>query len=121
MVSLKQTMGGPSSGGADALLNRVTLEGLAANSDDGSDDLKHQRLEVQLGYGLSVFGNRFTLTPELGLGFSNTGRDYRIGWNLKRPGDGDALDLSFDLTRRENTNDGGAPEHGVRFGVNTRL
>ena len=122
MVSLKQTMGGPSSGGADALLNRVTLEGLAANNDDGSDDLKHQRLEVQLGYGFTVFGDRFTLTPELGLGFYNTGRDYRIGWHLKRPGDGDALDLSFDLTRWENTgNDGGAPEHGVRFGVNTRF
>ena len=123
MVSLKQTMGGPSSGGADALLNRVTLEGLAANNDDGSkDNLKHQRLEVQLGYGFTVFGDRFTLIPELGLGFYNTGRDYRIGWNLKRPGDGEALDLSFDLTWRESvSNDGGAPERGVRFGVNTRF
>ena len=122
MVSLHQTVGGAASGGADALLNRVTLEGLAANNGNGSDDLKHQRLELQLGYGFTVFGDRFTLTPELGLGFYNTGRDYRIGWNLKRPGDGDALDLSFDLTRRENTgNDGATPEHGVRFGVNTRF
>ena len=119
MLSLSQSVGAASSGGADALLSRVTLEGLANN---GNDDLSNQRLEFQLGYGFPAFGERFTLTPELGLGFSESGRDYRVGWSLKCLGDGDSLDLSFDLTRRESTSTGGgALEHGVRFGVNTRF
>ena len=122
MVSLSQSMGSTASGGADALLSSVTLEGLAASNGNGNDDLSNQRLELQLSYGFPTFGDRFTLTPEVGLGFSESGRDYRIGWNLKRTGEGEALDLSLDLIRRENTSTGGgAPEHGVRFGVNTRF
>ena len=73
-------MGGSASGGADALLSRVTLEGLAASdTSSGNDDLKNQRLELQLSYGFPAFGNRFTLTPELGLGLHDSSRDYRIG------------------------------------------
>ena len=119
-LSLSQTMGGSSSGGADALLSRVTLEGLAAN--DGDDDLKNQRLELQLSYGFPAFGDRFTLTPELGLGLYDSGRDYRIGWRLTRLVETGAFDLSFDVTRRESiNNDGTAPDHGVQLEVNTRF
>ena len=124
MLSLSQTMGGLSSGGADALLSRVNLEGLAANDDGSNNNLKNQRLELQLSYGFLAFGDRFTLTPEVGLGFYNTGRDYRIGWNLKRPGDREAFAFSFDVTRRESgTNDGTgtAPEQGVQLELNTRF
>ena len=119
-LSLSQTMGGSSSGGADALLSRVTLEGLAAN--DGDDDLNNQRLELQLSYGFPAFGDRFTLTPELGLGLYDSGRDYRIGWRLTRLVETGAFDLSFDVTRREGTNnDGTAPDHGVQLEWNTRF
>ena len=124
MLSLSQTMGGSSSGGADALLSRVNLEGLAANNTSNNDDLKNQRLELQLSYGFLAFGDRFTLTPEVGLGFYNTSRDYRIGWNLARPEDGESFAFSFDVTRRESgTNDGTgtAPEHGVQLELNTRF
>ena len=75
MLSLNQKVG--AGGGADALLPRVTLEGLAANN--GNDTLRHQQLELQLGYRFPAFGDRFTLTPELGLGFSESGRDCRFG------------------------------------------
>ena len=119
-LSLSQTMGGSSSGGADALLSRVTLEGLAAN--DGDDELKNQRLDLQLSYGFLAFGDRFTLTPELGLGLYDSGRDYRIGWRLTRLAETGAFDLSFDVTRRERiSNDGTAPDHGVQLEVNTRF
>ena len=112
-LSLSQTMGGLSSGGADALLSRVNLEGLAANSDGSNNNLKNQRLELQLSYGFLAFGDRFTLTLEVGLGLYNTGRDYRIGWNLAWPEDGESFAFSFDVTRRESgTNDGNALEHG---------
>ena len=67
-LSLTRTMGGSSSGGADALLSRVTLEGLAASDTSGNEDLKNQRLEFQFSYGLPAFGDRFTLTPGVGVG-----------------------------------------------------
>ena len=120
-LSLSQTMGGSSSGGADALLSRVNLEGLAAN--DGDDDLKNQRLEFKFSYGFPAFGDRFTLTPELGLDLYDSGRDYRIGWRLTRLAETGAFDLSFDVTRREsiNNNDGTAPDHGVQLEWNTRF
>ena len=119
-LSLTQTMGGLSSGGADALLSRATLEGLTANAGNGNDDLNNQRLELQLSYGLPAFGDRFTLTPEVGLGFYDSGRDYRLGWSLTQPDDGETFAFSFDVTRRENGNgDGSAPEHGVELRLDT--
>ena len=63
------------------LLSRVTLEGLAASDTSGNDDL-NQWLEFKFGYGFPAFGDRFTLTPELGLGLYDSGRDYRVGWRL---------------------------------------
>ena len=74
-LGLTQTVGGSSSGGADALLSRTTLDGLAANdrgsgtgagdSKGGNDDLMSRRLELRFGYGLPAFGGRFTWTPEV--------------------------------------------------------
>ena len=122
MLSLSQTMGGSSSGGADALLSRVNLEGLAAANEDEGNGLTHQRLDLQLSYGFLALGERFNLTPELGLGLYNSGRDYRIGWSLKRLAETGSLELSFDVTRRESANNNGAaPEHGVQLELNTRF
>ena len=123
-LTLTQTVGGSASGGADALLSRTTLDGLAANDNGGgNDDLKSRRLELKLGYGLSAFGDRFTLTPEAGVGLSDAGRDYRLGWRLVRGasgGDGGALELSFEATRRESANDDAEPEHGLGFRLTAR-
>ena len=70
-LGLTQTVGGSSSGGADALLSRTTLDGLAANdpgsadgagdSDIGDDELTSRRLELKFGYGLPAFGGPFHL------------------------------------------------------------
>lgn len=57
----------------------------AANDATGNDHLEHRRLELQLGYGLPAFGDRLKLTPEVGLGLYESGRNYRIGWNLTQP------------------------------------
>ena len=118
-LSLTRTMGGSSSGGADALLSRVTLEGLAANDSSGNDDLNNQRLELQFSYGLPAFGDRFTLTPELGLVLHDSGRDYRIGWQLTRLPEAGAFALSFDVTRQEGTNT--TPDHGVQLELSTQF
>ena len=118
-LTLQQTLGASATGGMDALLGRETLAGLAAN-DNGEDALQRRRLEVRLGYGLSAFGDRFTSTPELGFGLSDTGRDYSLGWRLGlAQGGPTSLELRLEATRRESANDD-APEHGVGFRVTAR-
>ena len=129
-LTLTQTLGAQDSGGADALLERGTLAGLAAH-DSGAEDgalLARRRLEVRFGYGLAAFGDRFTATPELGFGLSEAGRDYRLGWRLSRGTGGGALDLSLLATRREAVNANGAghganvePEHMVGLRIEARL
>ena len=124
-LRLTQTLGGSSSGAADALLSRTTLEGLAANDngEGGNDELKSRRLELKFGYGLSAFGDRFTWTPEAGVGLSDTGRDYSLGWRLVRGGfggDGGSFELSFEARRRESANDDTPPEHEVGLRLSAR-
>ena len=117
-LTLTQTLGASAGGGADALLGRGTLEGLGAN--DNGDDLGRGRLEIGFGYGFSAFGDGFTSTPELGVGLTDTGRDYRLGWRLTRDARGaGALEFSVDATRRESANDND-PEHGIGFRVTAR-
>ena len=110
-LSLSQSIGvATSGGGKEALLARATLEGLAAN-DNGAGQ---RRLEARFGYGFAAFGGRFTLTPGVGVGLSDAGRDYRLGWRLVRSGSGvGSLELSVEATRRESANDDTPPEHGV--------
>ena len=120
-LTLSQTMGLSARGGADALLGRTTLAGLAAN--DNGDELERRRLEVKLGYGFGTFGNRFTATPEIGFGMSEGHRDYSLAWRLvrdRRRGDIGSLEFSLEATRRESANDDAEPEHGVGFQLGAR-
>jgi len=125
-LSLTQTVGAAAAGGADALLSRETMAGLAAN-DNGGDELENRRLEAKLGYGIPAFGDRFTSTPELGVGLSDGGRrDYRLGWRLgliprRRLS---SFGLGLEATRTEPANDAGSgaePDHGIRFKLDARF
>ena len=118
--ALTQTVGASASGGADALLGRGHLEGLAAN-DDG-EGLGQRRLEARLGYGFALFGGRFTGTPEIGLGLSDAHRDYSLGWRLAeaRPA-GLAFGLDVEGARREQAYGDGGPEHRLGLGLAWRL
>ena len=116
-LTLTQTVGTPASGGADALLGRRHLEGLAAN-DDG---LGERRLEARIGYGFALFGGTVIGTPTLGLGLSDTGRDYRLGWRfglVRR--DRVDLELGIEATRREAANDDAGAEHAVGLTATAR-
>ena len=125
-VSLTQTVGGASAGGAEALFGRTTLEGLAANDplpgpDTGADDLRRRRLDLALGYGFGVLDDRWTAIPELGLGLADTGRELRLGWRLvERVSRALAMELALEGTRREQAG-GAAPEHGLAAGTAWRL
>ena len=114
-LSLTQSWGASPGGGMDALLGRETLADLAANDEDGGDGFRaSSRLEGELGYGLPAFGGAFTGTPNVGLGLSETARDWRIGWRLTSAIAGDpGFEVSLDATRSEPVNDDARPEHGV--------
>ena len=109
-LRLRQSWGGSPTGGMDALLGRETLAGLAANDDGGTASAG--RLEAELGYGIALFDGGFTGTPNLGVGFSETGRDYRVGWRLTSARRGDpGFQVDLDATRREAAD--ADAEHGL--------
>ena len=116
-LTLRQTMGAGASGGKDALLSRTTLKGFAAN-DNGDGQ---QRLEARVGYGFGMFDDRFTGTPEIGLGLSEAGRDDSMGWRLTRAGYGaGSLEFLLQARRRESANDDVPPEYGIGFTATVR-
>ena len=121
-LTLSQTMGVSERGGADALLGRTTLAGLAAN--DNGDELERRRLELRLGYGFGAFGDRFTATPEVGFGMSKGHRDYSLAWRFvrdRRRGDIGSLEFSVEARRRESANDDTPPEHTVGLRLTARF
>ena len=106
---------GTLAGGMDRLWSAQDARGLAPT---GGTFEPESRLEGELGYGLPLFGDRFTGTPNVGFGLTGTGaRDYRIGWRLTSVVRGDpGFEVNLDATRREPANDNGAGapvEHGV--------
>ena len=120
-VSLTQTLGVAAQGGADALLERTTLAGLAANDDA----LQRRRLEARFGYGFAAFGGHFTATPEIAVGLSDAGQDYMLGWRMFRGGsapDGSTLELALEARRLESTSRRNAPpEHAAAIRVTSRF
>ena len=58
---------------------------------------------------VTIYKYKDCLTPELGLGFYDSGRDYRLGWRLSQPDAGEPFAFSFDMTRRESANNNGNP------------
>ena len=113
-LSLRQTLGSASKGGADALLGRETLTGLGDN-----DSSEARRLELTAGYGVAMFGGRFTGTPEIGVRLSDVGRDYRVGWRLGLgTGGRTSFGLGLEATQRESANDNEAAHTaGLRLGA----
>ena len=122
--SLAPTYGAASSG-VDRLWGARDARGLAPGAGAGAGFEPESRLEGELGYGLALFGDRFTGTPNLGFGLSGAAREYRVGWRLTSAMPNDpGFEVSLDATRREPANDSGAvsgagydagagPEHGV--------
>ena len=96
--------------------------GAGAPEDEDARAQAAAELEARsrLGYGFAAFGDRFTATPELGLGLSQGHREYSLGWRLGLAQTGPtALELRLEATRREHVNDN-APEHGIGFRVTAR-
>ena len=110
MFSLSPTLGTPSSA-SERLWGAHDARGLAP---DGTFEAG-RGLTAEAGYGMALFGGRFTGTPNVGLGLSDGGlRDWRIGWRLDAAAEGDpGFAVSLEALRREPAGDNGPPEHGV--------
>ncbi len=108
--------GGAGLGGmaAAALWGRETMAGLA-----GRGAAPGKGLEAGLGYGLPV-GSRLVGTPTFGVGASELGRDYRLGYSLATLQRGAmSFEMGVDAKRRESPVTSG-PEHGVMGRVRAR-
>ena len=115
--SLAPAWGAPSSG-VDRLWSARDARGLGP----GGEFEPERRLEGELGYGLAAFGGRFTGTPNLGLGLSDTARDWRIGWRLTPAAQGDlGFEVNLDATRREAAGDDAVPENAIRLELRVRF
>ena len=116
--TLRQSFGAGAGSGKDALLSRTTLEGFAA-ADNGDG---RRRLEARFGYGFATLGGRFTATPEVGFGLTQTRRDYSLGWRLARAGSArGTLGLSLEASRHESANGDVPPEHWIGFRLTIRF
>ena len=76
-----------------------------------------RRIDARVGYGLPVFGGRFTGTPEFGLGLSDGAREYRIGWRLSPVGGGIGPFGSFGIHMEAVRQLASRGESESRFGV----
>ena len=113
-LSLRQDVGGPSTGGLASLF-APDLPGGGFGSGGQS------RWTTEVAYGLPAFGDRFTASPTLGYGAFSGGRDYSLGWRLEPSADAEgAPDLSLGLraTRRESV--GAPPDHGIEVEIRAR-
>ncbi len=94
-------------GGSERLWALPASSGLAA---DGEAE-PSSRFDAEVGYGMSLLGDRFTGTPNVGFGMSDTARDYRLGWRLTAA-NASGFEIGLDATRREAVNNNDA-EHAV--------
>ena len=124
-LTLTQTFGASTTDGVNELLTSSTLDALSANDDGEGAELDSRRLDLKLGYGLPAFGGRFTWTPQVGLGLSQSDREVNLGWQLMRSGsrtpNGGSIELTVEARRRESANDDTAPEHEIGLKLRMRF
>ncbi len=124
-LNLRQDIGGPSSGGVQALF-ASELPGVGVGGDAVGT-----RWTLETAYGLAACDDKFTLSPSFGLAASDTSVDFHLGWQLMPELSEDALNLSlmFKITRRELLDVGtvnsidsvGTPERGPEHGVHMEV
>ena len=105
--TLSPTLGAAASG-ADRLWDARHTRALAPNGTFQAV----RELTAEAGYGMALFGDRFTVTPNLAFGVSDSGAyHWRVGWRLTSAATHDpGFEVSLDATRRDAASGG---EHGV--------
>ncbi|MCY4236333.1 MAG: hypothetical protein OXE74_08590 [Cyanobacteria bacterium MAG CAR2_bin_4] len=109
-LAVSHAMGASASGGMDALLQPVALEGLDGPASSG------QRFEAQLAYGFPAGNDRLTLSPGVALALSPGSRTYGLQWSLApyaQPGQGEPWEVSLAGERREQVAAASPAEHSL--------
>ena len=108
----------PAWGQAASGVDRLWQTGIGPGASSGQES---GRLEARVGYGMALLGGHVTGTPELGLGLSDAGHDWRLGWTL---GLAETERVSFhfglEATRWEPADDDRSAEHRVGITASMR-
>ena len=108
-VALRSSIGPPSFGTANSLLERDTLAGLASSNTSGRG-----QLTAEAAYGFPILGGRFTGAPWVGMGLLESGRDYRVGYRISPVGQfGSHMQVGIEGMRRENDYGEAVTEHAI--------
>ena len=99
--SLKQSIGGVTAGGMDALFANQPMS-RNSSVDDSS------RWSLEIGYGQPLFNGRFIGRPMFSVGESTRDREFGVGWQLQSDQVAKNTDLSFKvhISRRANGHQG---------------
>ena len=108
----------PAWGQAVSGVDRLWQTGIGPGASSGQES---GRLEARVGYGMALLGGHVTGTPELGLGLSDAGHDWRLGWTLGlAETERVSFHVGFEATRWEPADDDRSAEHRVGITASMR-
>ena len=111
-LTLNQDWGGQSSGGLDALFAEPVSERTGSASES--------RWNAQAAYGFSMLSGRFTGSPYIGTGITDSTHEYTLGWRLQPVYTTDrAVTFTLDVQATHRETDDNEPTQfvGVEVGV----
>ena len=120
-LELRHVVGASATGGAEQFLrtDAIPVYGENVNSQGLAG---RPNLQATLGYGLELFGGRFTGLPEIALGHSGMGREANVGWRMEEAHvDGLAFSWAVNGGRVERDSPLGGADQRVGFELRWRL
>ncbi len=115
-LSLSTSAGRPATPGAGALSGPGAFTGLPEHGGRPAG----MSVVAEAAYGTPMPGGRLVGAPFVRTGFSDSGRDYSLGWRLEAAHPG-RLPLAFSVAgTRSERSDGGRPELGVGVSLTLR-
>ncbi len=111
-LTIGQDWGGQSSGGLDALFAEPVSERTGSASES--------RWNAQAAYGFSMLSGRFTGSPYIGTGITDSTQEYNLGWRLQpvyTPDRAVTFTLDVQATHRETDENEPTQFVGVEVGI----
>ncbi len=112
-LTVNQDWGGQSSGGLDALFAEPSISERTGSASES-------RWHAQAAYGFSMLSGRFTGSPYLDMGITDSTHEYTLGWRLQPVyTTGQALNFTLDIQATHRETDDNEPTQfvGVEVGV----
>ncbi len=112
-LTVNQDWGGQSTGGLDALFAEESISERTGSASES-------RWNAQAAYGFSMLSGRFTGSPYIGTGITDSTQEYTLGWRLTPVHTTDkALNFTMDIQATHRETDDNEPTQfvGVEVGV----